>query len=170
MAAAKKKPVKKVKVPRKGPRRVARSRAAPPLPLSPTELAAKLMPVEVPVPQTMLGMLTLLRQFFRIAPMSESKKLYDVLSALRGPDFYDTESCDIKLSTTGLIRYKAFGDLLEPHAMVTREDQDKHRDTRRHLNSIFDTNNLLSNDSKIARRRHFIAHAKIAFIALGLNW
>lgn len=88
----------------------------------------------------------------------ESEILWDVLTALRGPD---DENENDKRATTEVIRYRLFGN-------AGRESSDG----QRNLNGC-----LYGPDSesyvKIRERlppSHFKGHAKKAFDALGLSW
>lgn len=73
-------------------------------------------------PRTARQMLDELRAFFVNADRSETERLWDVLSALRGPDVQDPEVGDttrIKLGTTAVIRgYVAPGMSMRAHCFV----------------------------------------------------
>ena len=88
--------------------------------------------------------------------------LFDVLSALRGPD---SKSDNVKEATTGLIRGKAFPRVFDENKhqnhlglVVTLVDNEDHAKLRRDL----------ENDRE--ESHHFIAHAQSAFRYLGLSW
>lgn len=108
--------------------------------------------LSVSVPQTMQEMLALLRLFFRTADGNHPQKLWDVLTALRGPD--DNQNrMEIKEATTAVIRRS-----------VLRIDQDK-------VLAMVQGDQL----GNIPVRHdipygHFKTHARNAFYALGLDW
>ena len=80
-----------------------------------------------------------------------SKNLWNVLSALRGPDNMYGVSAG-KSCTTGVIRWAA-GITPGPTWMVAVPDAQRYANARKTLE-----------DS------HFVIHARRAFIALGLKW
>ena len=88
--------------------------------------------------------------------------LFDVLSALRGPD---SNRDTVKEATTGLIRGKAFPIVFTedgPHnclgLIVTHEDNEDLAKVRMAL------------EKDPEESRHFLNHAKLAFNHLGLSW
>ncbi len=80
-----------------------------------------------------------------------SKNLWNVLSALRGPDNMDGVSAG-KFCTTGVIRYAA-GITPGPTWMVVNPDTRERAGDRKHTPS-----------------GHFQDHARKAFVALDMNW
>lgn len=92
----------------------------------------------------------------------DSYALWDVLTALRGPD-YENVSYKTKDATTGVIRYALLGAFagvggLDPHT--------------RHLHrAIFgpDREEYVKIRDEM-RVSHFCYHARSAFTALGLKW
>jgi len=87
--------------------------------------------------------------------------LFDVLSALRGPD---SDNNDVKKAATGLIRGKAFPRVLSKSddndlgLVVTHEDNEDLVNVRRDL------------ENNREESRHFLNHAHLAFKHLGLSW
>ena len=79
-----------------------------------------------------------------------SKNLWNVLSALRGPD--EDNLGHVKFDTTGVIRHTV-GIIPGPTWMVAVPDAQRYANARKTLE-----------DS------HFVIHARRAFIALGLKW
>ena len=85
-----------------------------------------------------------------------ARQLWDVLSALRGPD---NENNEVKHATTAIIRAACFpktysgGDICIPATMC--HDSERDRDARTASNKI---------------GYHFRRHAQTAFDALGLSW
>ncbi len=79
------------------------------------------------------------------------KEVWDILTALRGPD--DSNS-DVKSVTTEVIRHKIFGldSKVENHANVSHDTPWK------------------ANERKKLQYCHFEKHAQRAFEALGLYW
>ncbi len=61
------------------------------------------------LPKTAIGMCEVIDNWSVTVYGKESSALWDILSALRGPDFLNNqENFDVKLRSTGIIRYKAF--------------------------------------------------------------
>lgn len=90
----------------------------------------------------------------RLSQKLNNHELWDVLTALRGPD---NEGLDIKSATTAVIR-KAIG--LDPYdsgvpAYVIDSDSEKNVAVRKNMNVHY---------------THFCSHAYSAFCALGLKW
>lgn len=83
----------------------------------------------------------------------EALKLWDVLSALRGPDNEDRRQKDC---TTAVIRYKLFGSLKPANQgfLVIKKDSSARCNMRKNLNFP----------------PHFYRHAANAFNALGMKW
>ena len=90
---------------------------------------------------------------FLTGDIADARALWDVLSALRGPDNGDGES---KLDSTLPIRRAAFPKVLAMH-----------EEGSRFLNAAFLGNNELF-DLHRAGGEHYTAHARKAAIALGL--
>lgn len=90
----------------------------------------------------------------------EKHRLWDVLSALRGPDSYNE---DYKNASTCLIRYHALGNVLNNFTWVVKKDLPQLVKLRKEmsvaLTAANDTNDI-----------HFIVHNIDAFRALGLKW
>src|SRR5271170_6672284 len=89
----------------------------------------------------------------------EREKLWDILTALRGPDNGEQA---LKVATTGLIRAATLGyiagqRLQEFATTVTFADNIQHMQIRESQRR--DSDNF-----------HFLAHARGAFRALGLRW
>ena len=93
--------------------------------------------------------ITTLRQQFKAADNDTKIEIWDILTALRGPDNYDH---DLKKATTGLVRKAVFGSIDLPMAIVTPRDFAVYVDKRTHSSG------------------HFSNHAENAFNALGLKW
>jgi hypothetical protein len=97
----------------------------------------------------------------------DGRKLWDVLTALRGPDHLDRPDSDqIKDSTTAVIRY-AIGlngsvgkDDSDQFSFTISTDSEKAAAFRRSANE----------KSTPLSSYHFFSHAHGAFDALGLNW
>lgn len=106
--------------------------------------------------KTAKRMLKELRTFFRTADDKETAKLWDVLSALRGPD--RPEQYIYKAATTGVIRQF----VLPP------------RSSRRcGLTVVGDDQSSVERRAKLTNARvraHFYSHVRDAFDALGLKW
>lgn len=80
--------------------------------------------------------------------------LWNVLSALRGPDAEDNH--ELKLATTGVIRYHFLGKTRgSMHGSTVLPDTEEAAKLRRQYTNVWS---------------HFISHAKDAFEALGLKW
>lgn len=93
---------------------------------------------------------------------SESKRFWDVISALRGPDYQDDSSKD-KFSTTSVIREKFGIKHKASLGLVIHKDSPTYA-AHRTLKIGFFVEDIRSRSS------HFARHAKDAFIALGLKW
>ena len=102
--------------------------------------------------------LTTLRQQFRAANDTTKRQIWNILSALRGPD---SENWGIgireKSATTAIIRHKVFGATLENSSVgvSSHPDRQDYADYRK-------TDNFISS--------HFSSHTKEAFSALNLKW
>ena len=105
-------------------------------------------------PKTCRGMLNQISRFLRDDSQvlkGERKKLWEVLTALRGPDY--GESYNTKRATTAVIRYHALGSSAVRGFAQVRPDDEYSVRTRCEM-----------------KGRHFIDHAILAFDALGLKW
>jgi hypothetical protein len=91
-----------------------------------------------------------------LAPMLDDshKKVWDILSALRGPDDEERRPKDTKAATTGIIRYMVFRDDAS-FGVITFRDCAAYAAIRRRLPRAHD---------------HFSNHARHAFEVLGLKW
>lgn len=106
--------------------------------------------------------LSYLRAFFVAAPYGDRKRLWAVLTAMRGPDYENGEQYDDKISTTAVIRRAAFGAdaLADSGSIVRRDSRDAVKRRRAMEASYADPDD----------RRHFYDHARAAFDSLGLKW
>jgi hypothetical protein len=95
-----------------------------------------------------------LRAFFRDARNSEVRLLWDVLSALRGPDY--EESVD-KDATTAVIREAFLGPKTQVFPADFAVDSAERAERR---------DDMVSGSESY----HFLSHARNAFDALGLKW
>lgn len=94
-------------------------------------------------------------------------KLWDILTALRGPDFYDVSPAatgvyrcaPIKKSTTSVIRKTLGFSALNDSGFIVDSDNPQSVTTRRNLA-----------DAMALETYHFVRHAQKAFEALGLDW
>jgi hypothetical protein len=101
-------------------------------------------------------MLDTLRAFMEddTVPASERKGVYDVLTALRGPD---NDDWDLKDQTTAVIRYAALGRVaLGDAGAIVHRDHPTYALARQNFGALYEP--------------HFMGHAKLAFAALGLKW
>lgn len=126
--------------------------------------------------KTMNDMLAVVRQFYGdkgIDP-AEKKKLWDVLSALRGPDeaeirgFY---AYDVKEATTTVIRDAVLGGSTSEAGLAVWEYASIDRDfsgAKDRRTTIMPEYALPPGVDK--RPHHFLGHARNAFDALGLKW
>ncbi|MFI5355197.1 MAG: hypothetical protein ACHQX0_06260 [Desulfobaccales bacterium] len=95
--------------------------------------------------------------------------LWDILSALRGPDDGNE---DLKVATTAVIRYTVFGPGLRDMGMVCLPDSGASLRTRQSFNEFgqaFDKDGQVINPNRF-ENIHFFGHARRAFKALGLDW
>jgi hypothetical protein len=106
-------------------------------------------------PTTALEALSIIRKFLS-KNNYESYKLWHILTALRGPDYLeDGDKGEVKGATTEVIRHFAVGDSnCECIGSLSGKDNAKKAGLRKQL----------------ANTDHFWAHAKLAFVALGLKW
>jgi hypothetical protein len=109
-------------------------------------------------PKTAKGMLKQISRFLTpvyknegIVSREERVKLWNVLSALRGPDYGDSQKT--KAATTAVIRHHALGDSAVEDFALSRSDTLSSVNLRRKMSGL-----------------HFTEHAVDAFLALGLNW
>lgn len=104
-------------------------------------------------PKTMKQVLAVIDKFGADTKVKseEKRKLWDVLSALRGPDSNSESS--LKGSLTCVIREHAVPRLAEKYAML-----------------LLDNQGLCSERRFIYPSTHFTTHALKAFDALGLHW
>lgn len=97
-----------------------------------------------------------LRKFFESGQVlrEEKLKLWDILSALRGPD---DQNAEMKAATTAVIRCKLFGAYTIDGIADANIDTEEKAESRKRwvVSSISD---------------HFIFHARSAFAALGMVW
>jgi hypothetical protein len=107
--------------------------------------------------KTFKGMISSIRSFMMNSDIdrAEKVKLWEVLTALRGPDF-DDDDLSVKDSTTAVIRQATFETQDGYHlgAMV-RPDTERARIFRRDRPDNYG---------------HFWSHALRAFEALGMDW
>ncbi len=100
-----------------------------------------------------------LRKFFKTANTEEQRKLWNVLTALRGPD---NNNCAVKHATTAVIRHAFLGSKATS-SKVASYLADVAPDSEQSLlwrgKSVYD----LGGD-------HFVSHASRAFTALDLSW
>lgn len=114
-------------------------------------------------PQTCREVMDILKYFVHeCQDENQIKLLWDVLTALRGPD---NNADAIKNATTGLIRTAAFGQHSKIIAVFT-SDNETHLATRCQL-SLTRTNITLADWRE---HWHFYSHVRNAFNALGLSW
>jgi len=107
---------------------------------------------KVQKPMTCLQMVRAIQQMLKNASESESCKMWDILTALRGPDFDNSES--IKRATTAVIRHRFLANTPNYFFVSIGEDGQHLVEKRVNCESNY----------------HFINHAKSAFRALGLKW
>lgn len=86
----------------------------------------------------------------------EGRHLWDVLTALRGPDNRDEE---LKAATTEVIRDKAFGRFVVRHFANVNSDTPERMQYREGMHQTKEYNTA-----------HFEHHARAAFLALDLDW
>lgn len=91
---------------------------------------------------------------FLAKPGKESEELWDILTALRGPDDQDNV---VKEATTAVIRWQAFPRTARVRTVPAVFNGD--------TESFADSRNRWS-----ASSFHFWRHAGFAFAALGLKW
>ena len=116
-------------------------------------------------PKTAKDVLTIINDFFILTEPTysgksedfanrtdEASKLWDILTALRGPD--DT-NLSLKEATTAVIRYHALPVCDKNGATVYKDCIG---------------NEIARHKYESTASRHFISHAKNAFKALGLDW
>jgi hypothetical protein len=93
-----------------------------------------------------------LQGFFKRATYGDCQRLWDVLSALRGPD---SAELDLKIATTAVIRQIFFKNIILPYSLTVECDSSESKKYREEL---------------VGTASHFYVHAKRAFFALGLDW
>jgi len=91
-------------------------------------------------------------------PYEEQKVLWDVMSALRGPD---NDDLTLKHATTSIIRQKLFGTYCTLGGYVDINGDTLQRVELRQANQHI---------NYCHPNRHFLMHAQRAFETLGLNW
>jgi hypothetical protein len=94
-----------------------------------------------------------------------AKSLWDILTALRGPDNSD-QTFSTKVATTCVIRSKSLPKTFNSHSTITKNS---------FISAIAISNNdsprsLKSRSEFMYPYGHFLSHAKNAFKALGLKW
>lgn len=119
------------------------------------DMTACSKPVE---PKTKQEFLRILDTFFASTDVEgeDKKEVWDILSALRGPDDDDLEK---KLATTAILRAKVFPngrEWLETHVADIMDD----------------CRGFVSRRLSLPKTEleHFVEHARMAFRALGLKW
>lgn len=99
-----------------------------------------------------------------------SYRVWDLLTALRGPDFRDTIDClgyfQVKESTTAVIRYAIGGS--SKSGYICLPDTIAKVEIRRMLRDYFQK--IHSTDLGWEGKFHFVKHAMKAFEVLGLKW
>ena len=133
------------------------------MPKKPAKKATKKSSAKPKMPSalTFEGMQQRLRKFFNEATEQERSKLWNVLSALRGPDQYERNAT--KRATTGLIRSAFLGETSSQKTWLTWTGED----------DLFLAEHRLSLSSTAPNQApgsHFVSHALSAFSTLGLNW
>lgn len=114
--------------------------------------------IRATTPTTFKAMLKQLRTFMEKAPGTETQKMWDLMTALRGPD-PDGDLAgmqDMKGPTTCVIRHTAFGEKI-PNKFGCSSIPDHVGNEERRAKLTSDLS-------------HFGYHAKRAFEALGLKW
>lgn len=99
--------------------------------------------------------------FLNEANHYQVKKLWAVLSALRGPD---SDNFEQKIVTTAVIRH-AIG-LSSNSDFIVREDGADNQVMRQQYFPTY----LVRCEQELERWEHFAQHALLAFRALGLKW
>lgn len=87
---------------------------------------------------------------YEAASYTQAAALWDILSAIRGPDEPEKDPSDLKYMTTAVIRYKAFPHLSAYNALCNK------------VNSLDDASLYNRNNHK----SHFSSHITSAIIAL----
>jgi hypothetical protein len=100
--------------------------------------------------------------FLNTAPGEDSKDLWHVITALRGPD---DDDYSVKTSTTSVIRY-ALGLTNSGVAIVNSDDELKYDDRR----VRFPLTTGYNGKPMLSTWEHFSSHAYKAFKVLGLAW
>lgn len=98
----------------------------------------------------------------------DSRQLWDILTALRGPDKYVSSA--VKVATTAIIRKTVLPKTAEANFKngidgiyaIFRDDSAASVDVRSKLRN--------SNEDDLLAPYHFVYHAKEAFRTLELNW
>lgn len=93
-----------------------------------------------------------LRKQFRESDWKSRKEIWDILTALRGPD---SDSLEEKEATTCIIRSTVFGEKASRNIPALINDDNEDRKDRRESGFI---------------HWHFTQHVKSAFKALNLKW
>lgn len=109
------------------------------------------------------------QQLRKIRPLLQANGygLWAVLSALRGPDFASTSVLnvdEVKLATTAVIRWKAFGAAMRRTGAVHSTDNQDAVEVRKKMTKIA----MMPEACEYIY--HFYMHALRAFAELGLDW
>jgi hypothetical protein len=131
------------------------------------KVAKKVIKKRQPKPQTLRGILDKLDAVLNGPDMNLASQLWDVLTALRGPDSTASRRSEIKYATTAVIRRVAF-----PKTAAINDNMIPAVFSSDSLNAQeIRTNELvLTGEVDKAMGWHFDHHARIAFQALGLDW
>lgn len=106
-------------------------------------------------------MLEMIVDFMNKADEDDSRKLWDVLTALRGPD---SDALKLKDATTAVVRHKL--GLLSRGNFITAKDSPE---AAAHRNESMPRENRYGG-YYLRDYNHFSHHAYQAFKALGLEW
>lgn len=94
----------------------------------------------------------MLRWYLRAADALDSRRLWNVLVALRGPD---SGNYSLKDATTAVIRRKALGNVQAMYGCVVGSDSPE---LAKYRNTV------------LGESHHFLKHAEEAFFALDMSW
>lgn len=122
--------------------------------------------------KTAADVLAALVEDFGVLPNEERKKVWDVLTALRGPDGVHDADDLLKQSTTCVIRRRLFGDALSRLDPLGYPYAAQNGDTpaRAAQRATCDLESVPVSAASKHPHAHFIRHAQRAFRALGLKW